>query len=265
MSSSSSSDISRYQVLRRIPSTIYSEMSVRYHPYLGPPVSINMMAHPRYFHDRVEAYDKFNHHVSTFIGYLRRYEAKREQIRSLGKDMTELEKKMVEIHAKMNEAGKEITSNLSCVEIDDVAVESEDEDEEITIQPAPAASLFRLYDDATLYEKVSFPDGSSELVEYEANMNYRVGTRDTVDGVRSREYKKAVPCGLCDESDQTVHYKCSNRKCVARLCYECMTHMEPVSFTCPFCRAPYELKRDGLGIPFSPVAIPPPRPVTPEF
>jgi len=258
----SSSDFSRYQVLRRIPSSVYNDLTARYHPYLGPPISINMMAHPRYFHDRIESYDKFNHNVFTFIGYLRRYEAKREQIRSLGKDMSELEKKMIEVHKCMSEAGKEIMSNLPCVETTEIEVESEeeDEDEEITVQPA--SSLFRLSDEATLFEKVTFAGGSSEIVEYEAHTNYRVGTRDTANGVRSREYKKEVPCGLCDDVEQKVHYKCSNRKCVARLCYECMTHMEPVSFTCPFCRAPYELQRDA---PFSPVAIPPPRAVSPEF
>ena len=282
-----------FHVLRRVPEEVRSGMSTRYHPYLAPPISLKQMAARRYFHDRIEAFDKFNHHAFTLGGYLRRYESKRRQIEELGKDMTELEEKMIELHKKMESEGREVVANISSVSDSDCDTDSEEDlneyedevelddikaDEEITLTPAvvppplppPLPSFSNLSSGAiTLPELVTFPNNVQEIVRYVPGTELRVGAHTYMYGIRRRSYKKAVPCDLCVEATYTDHYKCSNYRCKYRVCYDCLVHMddhEDGMLVCPFCRAPYE-KCSSQPLTISPMALPPPaaREMSPEF
>lgn len=278
-------------ILRRVPRSVEAALTQRYHPYFTPPISIQMMASPRYFHDRIEAFDKFNHHVTTYIGYLRRYEGARNRIRELSREMSVLEERMIEVHKKMEEAGREVVENLSSVtndeEVDQSAFET-DEDEffdepDVEVQPATTArsssssssassrgiisTLFDLSDDIETLERVTDTDGSTRVLKYKAETVFVVGTSPYPNGIRKRVYAPSTAlCTLCDLNPSNNGFlKCSNSKCTGRLCVLCFAQLTSDPEVCPFCRARYEINPSSRDVPPSPVAIAPPAALSQEF
>lgn len=121
------------EFVRKVPRELKEQLSTRYHPYLDPPISILEMSAQEKFTARIDAYDNFNHHVHTYIGYLRRYQAKRIHIINLCEDMIALEKDMVTVQKKMEAAGKTIVENLPSHVCN--YPKEEDDDTEVALGP----------------------------------------------------------------------------------------------------------------------------------
>jgi hypothetical protein len=242
------------------------------------------MTNPSDFHDRMEAFDKFNHSATTYGGLMRQYDVKRQAICQLSHEMATLEKKMIDLHKKMREEADTLVS-FTPIELDSDSKEEinihnilDDDDEsdiEATPHVTPHATPLSASSSSNLTLSV-YPFRLTETMEdeqhrtitvkYRPRISFKLGTRNYSRGVRCRVYEQEVVCDLCTET-YSYHYKCSNSRCAHKICYDCFVHLDASPELCPFCRAPYELPAPNAlsEIPMSPLAIPPPRAVSPEF
>lgn len=275
--------------------TIRRLLRKRYHPYLHSSASVHELASPMSFDDRIEAYDQFNHHSMTFVGYLRQYNSKRRLLTDLKDEILDLERKMIETHRRMVCDGR----NLAAL-VPDISSSEEDEDddlvnlgdsdsEDVNLTAANArASTPPLTVDLTsipnnneatrthaipgIAERVVDATGTETLVGCVGRTVYAVANIAFTNGIRSRFYLKMVNCTLCDDVFREL-YKCSNYDCVARMCGLCLIRLESVPRKCPFCNSKYELpplserinRVHDIHRATSPPAVAPPRARSPEF
>lgn len=251
--------------------------SARYHPYLHSSETIRELAAHNNFDERIEAYDSFTHHASTFVGYLRVYNSKQAQLEQLKREIADLEEKMVVTHGRM--LGNDLSLALLLPNHPSVSEEadSDSSDEEVTVVRTSASSSSSRRGttpiiDLTairasspqhgLVERVDIND-EEQLVDCTSRRVFRVGGYNFNGGVRSRFYARMVPCSLCFESCKEC-FKCSNMRCAARVCGLCLCRIEPSPIKCPFCRSKYELG-SFTERPISPPPIAPPRARSPVY
>jgi len=153
------------------------------------------------FEARVEALDRHSHLTSTFVGYLRQYQSKREIIAQMSRDMTLLERKMVTTrdllriedqkirenlnyllppsfqegelisaavaHAHATEEADEIVEAVSESDDDNDAdeVDSVDADDEITLTPHFMPTTATSVPTSTGGVRASFPSTSNESID----------------------------------------------------------------------------------------------------
>lgn len=259
--------------LRILPRDLRRALRQRYHPYLAAPISIDEMAAPANFEARVDAFDRFNHHTSSYIGLLRQYDAKRTAISQLCREMTEIEKKMVELHERMRQEGSiiadflpfpsEITHELE----EEIMNEEEDDDEddhEVTVTPVTSSNRVHAPRPSTpplptsssssssssqvpnppppppLYENVRI-DEADVIISCVSRVDSTEGGEGSI-GVRRRVYARPVPCTLCEEFF-FEHFKCSNYRCKSRVCRHCFGKLESKPLICPYCRSNFDLTK----------------------
>ena len=257
-----------YRLFRHAPASVKRDLRQRFHPYLTPPLSISDMTNPSEFHDRMEAFDKFNHSATTYGGVMRQYDVKRQAICQLSREMATLEKKMIDLHKKMREEADTLVSftpvdsdSDSKEEINLHNILDDDDDEDIEVVPnASSSSRF------SLSETMEDEQHRTITVKYCPRISYKLGTRNYSRGIRERLYEHEVACDLCTDT-YSYQYKCSNGRCKYKICYDCFVHLDASPELCPFCRYLYELPAPNAlsEIPVSPLAIPPPRAVSPEY
>jgi len=268
-----------YRLFRHAPTSVKRDLRQRFHPYLTPPLSISDMTNPSEFHDRMEAFDSFNHSALTYGGLMRQYDVKRQAICQLSREMATLEKKMIDLHKKMREEADTLVS-FTPVESDSDSKEEINlhdilDDDESDIEATPHATPLSVSSSSTLTtslhpfrltETMEDEQHRTITVKYRPRISYRLGTRNYSRGIRCRVYEKEVVCDLCTET-YSEHYKCSNGRCKYKICYECFVHLDVSPELCPFCRYTYELPAPNAlsEIPMSPIALPPPRAVSPEY
>lgn len=262
-----------YRLFRHAPASVKRDLRQRFHPYLTPPLSISDMTNPSEFHDRMEAFDKFNHSATTYGGLMRQYDVKRQAICQLSREMATLEKKMIDLHKKMREEADELVSftpiesdSDSKEEINLHTILDDDDESDIEATPSSSSSSSTLTTNLRLTETMEDEQHRTITVKYCPRILFKLGTRNYSRGIRERQYEREVLCDLCNET-YSYHYKCSNGLCRYKICYDCFVHLDASPELCPFCRYTYELPAPNAltEIPVSPLAIPPPRAVSPEY
>lgn len=242
-------------MVRVIPTSLMEKLSRRYHPYFAKPsVNIIEMSQEDNFEERIEAFDTFNHLVSTYIGDLRQYHAKREAIKTLCTEMKTLEKHMLELHDRMYEQHETIKASTSVIPLAfeltsgpalaEASSSEEEEEDSIIEEDTSTTSVGDTIQPAS--ERIHI--GEEDLLITCVTVLHDVDEADPRNSfaIRKRIYGRPVPCEICEESFYN-QYKCANIQCKGRVCYSCFSKIklrgEP---SCPFCRSLYRIARDYI-------------------
>jgi len=248
--------------------------SSRYHPYLP---EFPSLVDPRYGEQRLDLMDNLAHMQSTLVGYLRRYNTRREASRRLHLELLEEELRIRSLLDRISATNAELLSFTPGGPTPVVATHVPPSSgvhsplpppppppppptPALTITPSTASTTSTTSSTTLPTLSPSFVSSGSGGVRVVAPAPNRtpgetstlrlgpevvtsvvvhhIGPSYYAGGVMCHLYDGNARCTLCEEENDDELLQCARDECTGRICENCFKEL--VAKVCPWCRSVYE-------------------------